>query len=469
MPIESQLEISAMPNKEPVNKPPVSRIMVVDDDAITLKNLRRILEKEGHQVSTFSHPQRALDRLKETAYDLIISDVKMPDMDGFTLLGHAKRISGGLEVILITGFASISDAVEATKQGSYQYLAKPFDPSQVRETVNKALKEKQIRDQALTPSTDPGLENGRPTLIGESFKIHQMKEIISQIAPTECNVMIIGESGTGKELVARSIHFQSHRKKGPFVAFNCGAFSEDLIANELFGHEKEAFTGATNLKKGLLETANGGTVFLDEIGDMPLSMQSKLLRIIQERELIRVGGTEVIPLDVRFIAATAADLKGSVSEGEFRQDLYFRLDVVNMVLPTLAERKEDIPLLAYHILRKNIKKTGKPVASISGESMDLLKNYAFPGNVRELENILERAVALCKGSTIQIQDLPSDLVELDLCSYDRPSEGLLNLEELEKDYIKHVLTLTNGSRSRTAEILGIERTSLWRKMKKYDL
>ena len=446
-----------------------SRIMVVDDDTITLKNLRRILEKEGHDVSTYSHPQRALDRLKESNYDLLISDVRMPDMDGFDLLGQAKRLSRGMEVILITGFASLSDAVEATKQGSFQYLEKPFDPNQVREAVNNALKQKQIRDQALADPAGSGVKNGLPTLIGESFKMHQVKEIINQIAATETNVMIIGESGTGKELVARSIHFQSRRKNGPFVAFNCGAFSEDLIANELFGHEKEAFTGAANLKKGLLETANRGTVFLDEIGDMPLSMQTKLLRIIQERELIRVGGTTPIPLDVRFIAATAADLKGSVSEGEFRQDLYFRLNVVSIALPTLAERKEDIPLLAYHILRKQIQKTGKSVTSISGDSMDVLKNYAFPGNVRELENILERAVALSDGNTIQVRDLPPDLVELDLCTYDRPSDGLLSLDELEKDYIKHVLALTNGSRSRTAEILGIERTSLWRKMKKYDL
>ena len=458
-----------MKNAAHTEKFDTCRIMIVDDDALTLKNLRRILEKAGHQVSTYSHPQRALDRLKQTAYDLLISDVKMPDMDGFTLLNHAKRISRGIEVILITGFASLSDAVEATKMGSFQYLAKPFDPEQVREIANKAIKEKQTREQVLGPLNGTVSSDNAPTLIGGSFKIHQVKETISQIAPTECNVMIIGESGTGKELVARSIHFQSQRREGPFIAFNCGAFSEELIVNELFGHEKEAFTGAANLKKGLLETANGGTVFLDEIGDMPLSMQSKLLRVIQERELIRVGGNKAIPLDVRFIAATAADLKGAVSEGAFRQDLYFRLNVVNIPLPSLVERREDIPLLAYHILRKTINKTGKSVGSISHESLDLLKNYAFPGNVRELENILERAVALCDGNTIQIQDLPADLVELDLCTYERPSEALLSLDELEKDYIKHVLTLTNGSRARSAEILGIERTSLWRKMKKYDL
>lgn len=442
---------------------------MVDDDALTLKNLRRILEKQGYSVSTYTRPMAALDRLKQTPYDLLISDVKMPDMDGFALLDQAKRISRSLEVVLITGFATLEDAVAATKKGSYHYLAKPFDPQKVRDTVKKALEEKKIRDQGFAGETSKSSKNPEQTLIGESLKIKQIKETILQIAPTDCNVMIMGESGTGKELVAQSIHGLSKRRHAPFVAFNCASFSEDLIANELFGHEKEAFTGASNLKTGLLESANGGTVFLDEIGDMPQAMQSKLLRVIQERELLRVGGTRAIPLDIRFISATAVDLKNAVAEGNFRQDLYFRLNVVHLVLPTLAERKEDIPLLAYHILRNIIRRTGKPVASISEDSMALLANYAFPGNVRELENILERAVVLCDGQTIRKQDLPPDLVELDLCSYSRPSETLLSLEDLEKDYIRHVLNLVGGSRARAAEILGVERTSLWRKMKKYDL
>ena len=444
------------------------RIMIVDDDALTLKNLRRVLEKAGHKVSTYSDPQRALDHLKEVSYDLLISDVKMPGMDGFALLNRAKRFSLGMEVILITGFASISDAVSATKQGSFQYLAKPFDPGQVRQAVQQALATKKSRE-AMAMSSSGEKEGGPPMIIGESVKIRQVKEIIDQIAPTDCNVMVIGESGTGKELVARAIHHKSCRKEGPFVAFNCGAFTEELIANELFGHEKEAFTGASQLKKGLLEAANGGTLFLDEIGDMPLSMQTKLLRVIQERELIRVGGTQPVALDLRFVAATAADLKDAVAGGTFRQDLYFRLNVVNITVPTLSQRPDDIPLLAYHILRKKIRGTQKPVLSISPEGMELLRQYAFPGNVRELENILERAVALCRGDRVNVQDLPTDLAELDLCSYDRPSDGLLRLDELEKDYIRHVLALTNGSRTRTAQILGIERTSLWRKMKKYNL
>jgi len=297
----------------------------------------------------------------------------------------------------------------------------------------------------------------------------RLQDLIRQIAPTDCNVLITGESGTGKELAARAIHAYSTRSEGPFVAFNCGVFSDELIANELFGHEKEAFTGATSRRPGLLETANQGTLFLDEIGDMPFSMQVKLLRVIQEREIIRVGGTQPTSLDVRIVAATAKDLKEAVANGAFRQDLFFRLNVVNILLPTLAERKEDIPLLAYHILGKCLKSKKNKISAISREAMALLENYVFPGNVRELENILERAVAICPGEVIRVCDLPPDLAEVERYSYRKPGDKLLNLEELEQDYIRHILQLTGGVRSRTAGILGIDRASLWRKMKKYGL
>ena len=297
----------------------------------------------------------------------------------------------------------------------------------------------------------------------------QVAEVIYQIAPTECNVLITGESGTGKELAARALHAHSHRKQGAFMAFNCGAFSEELIANELFGHEKDAFTGANSHKTGLLAAADGGTLFLDEIGDMPPSMQVKLLRVIQEREFIPVGGTKPIPLDIRIIAASAKDLKTAAAEGAFRQDLYFRLNVVSVVLPRLAERKQDIPLLAYHFLEKFRRRTQKKIRAISREAMDLLQNYPFPGNVRELENILERAVALCREEVIQVRDLPPDLAEVELYAYQRPAGDLLNLAELERDYIRHILGITGGVRTRAAEILGIDRASLWRKMKKYGL
>ncbi len=444
-------------------------ILVIDDDPLTLKNLRRLLEGAGHTVSTFINPLKALERLEKSTFDLIISDVRMPGMDGFSLMQKAKSIAKDVEVILITGFASLDDAVDATKQGSYHYLAKPFAPEQVRTLVQEALMERSLR-KGIQPS-EPGVKS--PEMIGMSPKMMRVRDIIRQIAPTECNVLITGESGTGKELAARSIHGFSNRSQGLFVAFNCAAFSEGLVDNELFGHEKEAFTGAASLKKGLIETANGGTLFLDEVADMPLSMQSKLLRVIQERELIRVGGTRPTSLDVRIVAATSKDLKKAVTEGLFRQDLYYRLNVVNILLPPLMHRKEDIPLLIYHILDKfndRFKnRATKKIKSVSGQVMSILENYVFPGNVRELENILERAMAICTGDSIQAGDLPSDLLEINLFAYNRSENSTLTLEDVEKDYISHVLKIARGSRRRAAEILGIERTSLWRKMKKYGL
>jgi len=441
------------------------RIMVVDDDEVALKSLWRVLNKAGYKVSTANNPVRALERLTEEPFDLLVSDLRMPHLDGLTLLNEAKRLVPDLEVILVTGYPSLDGAVDATKQGAFHYLAKPFTPDQLRGLVAEALGQKLLRDEAARQ--EPGGPGA--VIIGQSPKIRQVEEVIRQIAPTDCNVLITGESGTGKELVARAIHGHSPRARGPFVAFNCGAFSEELVANELFGHEKEAFTGATSRKAGLLEAANGGTIFLDEIAEMPFSMQVKLLRVIQERELIRVGGTRTIPLDVRIVAATARDLKAAAAEGAFRQDLYFRLNVVNISLPPLSERREDIPLLAYHILDKFQKRLKKRIKAISAEAMDLLAGYAFPGNVRELENIIERAVAVCQGRIIQARDLPPDLADLELYSFQRPGGQALTLEELEQDYIRHVLDLTGGKRTRAAEILGIDRASLWRKMKKYGL
>jgi len=293
--------------------------------------------------------------------------------------------------------------------------------------------------------------------------------LIQQIGPTQCNVMITGDSGSGKELVARAIHEKSLRKDGPFVAFNCGALNESLIDNELFGHEKGAFTGADSQRRGLLETADKGTLFLDEIGEMPHSMQVKLLRVLQEGELIRVGGNRPVAIDVRILTATAVDIKDAVNQGAFRSDLYFRINVVTIKLPGLSQRKQDIPLLCYHILKRLSDGKGRKINAISQKAMALLCDYAFPGNVRELENILERAAALCKEEVIRVCDLPPDLISLELQAYKRPEKHLMTLSELEQDYIAHLLKITGGVRTRTAEILGIDRASLWRKMKKYDL
>lgn len=451
--------------KKEGSEEPSGRILVVDDDETALKNLRRVLEKEGHSISTQSNSVRALELLRRQTFDLLISDLHMPNLNGIDLLGDVKRFAPWLEVILITGYATMDGAVEATKRGAFYYLAKPFKPDQLRKLVETALQQRRYREKAAFHYHD----RNEPAIIGQSPAIQQVEEVIRQIAPTECNVLITGESGTGKELVAKAIHTCSSRAKGPFAACNCGAFSEDLIANELFGHEKEAFTGATSCRRGLLESANKGTLLLDEISDMPASMQVKLLRVLQERVVVRVGGVRPIPLDVRIVAATARDLKAAVVDGSFRQDLYFRLNVVNLVLPRLSERRQDIPLLAYYFLEKFCETMTKQVHAISDEALDLLKSYDFPGNVRELENILERAVAVSQTSTIEVNDLPPDIVNLELYSYSKTGNPIMSLEEIEKDYIQRVLQYTGGVKSRAAEILGVDRTSLWRKLKKYNL
>ena len=447
-----------------------TRIFVIDDDPVAIKDLRRIIKKAGHEVSTFTNPVRALARLKNQACDLIISDMKMSYMNGLILLNKAKQIVPNIEIILTTSSPDLKEAVEVTKQGAFYYLPKPFSPDQIRKLIEEALQQSLLFSKNPFVTHDHIKENNaQPVMIGTSPKMLQIGNIIRQIAPSECNIIITGESGTGKELVARAIHYYSSRADKSFVAFNCGALSEELMANELFGHEKEAFTGAKNSKPGLIETANGGTLFLDEIGDMPLSMQTKLLRVIQERELFRVGGTKTIELDIRIVTATAQDMESSVKAGIFRKDLYYRLNVVNIILPPLRERPEDIPALTYYLIKKIAFRMKKEIKSVSQDAMEVLKNYAFPGNVRELENIIERAIAISTGKIIHIRDLPPDIVGLKLHTYKKRKTNLLTLEEMERDYIAHVLSITGGIKTKASEILGIDRSSLWRKMKKYGL
>jgi DNA-binding NtrC family response regulator len=444
------------------------RIVIIDDEPITLKRLRRSLEKEGYRIAAFSSPQRALKHLEGTACDLVISDIQMPGMSGLDLMAKVRGLNPQVEFILITGYASFDGAVEATKEGAFHYLAKPFTPDQLRQRVAQALSQVRIKAAARV-ETPEAATSPLPVIIGKSHQIRRIDALIRQVAPADINVLITGESGTGKELVARSVHALSNRAKGPFVAFNCGALTETLIDNELFGHEKGAYTGAEESAPGLIEMADGGTLFLDEIGEIPHAMQVKLLRVLQEKELIRVGGRTPIPLDVRFVSATSKDLKASVEDGILRSDFFFRINVFNIQVPALNERKEDIPLLAYHILNGIRQRGGKKVTAISRKAMELLTNYAFPGNVRELENLLERAAAVARDEIIRVSDLPPDLAELELQEYKRPEGQPMTLEELEQDYIAHVLRLTDGARTRTAEILGIDRASLWRKIKKYGL
>jgi DNA-binding NtrC family response regulator len=370
---------------------------------------------------------------------------------------------------MLTAYATVATAIEAMQKGAYHYIPKPYKIDEVRLIVKRALEKKGLKDELRVLKEDRSRGAGIPFIIGKSRKMQEIVQMVAQIAPTDCNVLIFGETGTGKELIARAIHQQSNRADERFLAFNCGAFTEELLTNELFGHEKDAFTGATSTKIGLLEAANRGTVFLDEIGDMAASMQVKLLRVIEERSLLRVGGTQPISVDIRIVAATNKDLNKEVAKGGFRKDLFYRLNVVSLQLPPLAERKDDVPLLAYHFLKLYAKAQDKTIEGFSDEAMDILTNYEFPGNIRELENIIERAVALCQDSLISPRHLPQELEQYSFKVYRQRGKRLPTLEENELNYIRWVLKQANGNKTRAAEILGIDRVSLWRKLKRWDL
>jgi DNA-binding NtrC family response regulator len=413
---------------------------------------------------------RAFKELERQEFDLVLTDLRMQQVDGMQVLERTKELYPDTEVVVITGFATVSTAVEAMQKGAYHYLPKPYKIEEVRILVRKALEKRWLRQEVTDLKRQVQSQKAVPLLVGKSPKIELLKQTIEQIAPTDATVLILGETGTGKELVAKAIHHLSLRAEKRFLALNCGAFTEDLLANELFGHEREAFTGARGVKKGLLEAAAGGTVFLDEIGEMPQTMQVKLLRVLQERTLMRVGGTLEIPVDIRILAATNKDLKGEVERGNFRQDLYYRINVVTLEVPPLVERRDDIPLLCHHFLRKFAQAQGKAVDRIAPEVMEVLLDYEFPGNIRELENIMERAVTLCNGGAIEMRHLPLDFQQPQMFQVQRHQRREFHtLEENEREYISWVVKQVNGNKTKAAEILGIDRVSLWRKLKRYDL
>ncbi len=445
------------------------KILIVEDEDVARENLRYILSKEDYEIEVVASGVEAVVRIQQQDYDLVLTDLRMEKVDGMEVLARTKAQKPGTEVIMITGYATVDSAIEAMKRGAFHYIPKPYKIDEVRAIVRQALEKKGLRDELEELRRALEAQSGLSAIVGKSKPMQELLETVRQIAPTDCNVLIVGETGTGKELIAKAIHHLSRRSAGRFMAFNCGAFAEELLANELFGHEREAFTGAHSAKPGLFEVAHKGTVFLDEIGDMPPSMQVRLLRVIQERVVMRLGGTRNIPVDVRILAASNRDLKRLVEEGGFRSDLYFRLNVVTLQVPPLADRKEDIPLLAHHFLRKFSAKQGRQVQGISDEMMSVLLNYPFPGNVRELENIIERAVALSKGPVLEVRDLPDELRLFQFRVVRPRAGGLPTLEEAERDYIKWVLEHTGWNRTRAAEILGIDRVSLWRKIKQYGL
>jgi DNA-binding NtrC family response regulator len=447
----------------------VYRILVVDDEKIARENLSYILSKEGYHITAADSGQAALDALAATEFDLVMTDLRMQDVDGLQVLEFTKKRHAATEVIIITGYATVATAVEAMRQGAYFYVSKPYQIEEVRLLVRKALEKRELRKEVrdLRQRVQQGADE--PQIIGNSPKMVELKKTIRQIAPTDCTVVILGETGTGKELVARLIHHLSPRTGKRFLAVNCGAFNEELLANELFGHEKEAFSGARGIKHGLLEAAQGGTILLDEIAEMPASMQIKLLRVLQEKQLLRVGGTREVPVDIRVLAATNKNLKDEVENGIFRHDLYFRLNVMTLIVPPVAERREDIPLLCRHFLKKFARSQEKELEGLDEEVMKVLMAYEFPGNIRELENIMERAAALASGSRVRMQDLPPDLQQRRLLVKGQRPREYLTLEENEREYIAWILKQVNHNKTRAAEILGIDRVSLWRKLRRFEM
>ena len=452
---------------EAVSRTGSETLLVVEDEDLARKNLIHILKREGYYVVGAESGEKAIALLKQRTFDLVITDFKMGRVDGLQVLEKSKTLQPGIEVIIITGYATVDIAVRSMKDGAFYYIAKPYKIDQVRKVVSEALIKRRL--QAENQRLQEELQRNRPmpALIGKSQAMEKIRETIRQVAPSDTNILILGESGTGKEIVAKAIHLLSNRQKKRFVAFNCGSFTEELMANELFGHEKGAFTGADREHAGLLEVANGGTVFLDEIGDMPLTMQIKLLRVMQERELLRVGGVNPVGVDVRFLAATHRDLQEASLKGEFRQDLYYRLNVITIHIPPLAQRREDIPLLAQRFLARMAGEMQKDIQGMDADVMELLGQYSWPGNVRELENVVERAVALSNTPTIGVEQLPDHIRNLTIETYRRSGEAIPTLEEQEKRYIEWVLKKTDGNKTQAAKIMGIDRVSLWRKLKRY--
>jgi len=446
-----------------------ARLLVVDDEPIALRNLERVMAKEGYQVSTASSGQGALRLVREESFDVVLTDLKMDQVDGLEVLRRCRELDPDVEVILITGHATIETAIEATRQGASHYVAKPFKLEEVRKVVAEAVQKVALKKENRRLRARIESLVDRVDIVTQDPGMLRVLDTARDVTATDCNILVTGESGTGKELVARYIHRHSRRSAATFLGINCGAFTEELLTAELFGHEKGAFTGAAARKKGLIEMADGGTLFLDEVTEMSPSMQVRLLRVVQEREFMRVGGTETIPVDVRFVAATNRDIQQAIASGDFRQDLYYRLNVVTLSLPPLAQRRDDVPILAYFFLKKHSARMDKKLDLISNEAMEILSSYGFPGNVRELENIIERGVALSKGNVLEASCLPEDLRTLRFKVFRREAGRIPSLHDHERDYIQWVLKEVAGNRSRAAAVLGIDRVSLWRKLKRYGI
>jgi len=440
------------------------KILVVDDEAIIRESLRDWLSDVGHQVLTAENGFQALKMIEKEKPGIAIVDLVMPGMDGIELLKRAKEISPSIEVIIVTAYGSIPTAITAMKEGAYDYIEKPFCPEKAELLIERLVEHQGLLEENISLHQRLEERYRFENIIAKSPKMQQVIEVIKVVAKSNATVLITGESGTGKELVARAIHSQSHRKDKPFIAVSCAALPESLLESELFGHEKGAFTGAHVQRRGKFEIANRGTLFLDEIGEMSANIQVHLLRVLEEKEFTRVGGNELIKVDVRVISATNKDMRKAVASGQFREDLYYRLNVVTIELPPLRERKEDVHLLAQHFLKKFAVENQKEITVFSPEASDFLLKYDWPGNVRELENAIERAVILAKNSYIDAADMPQENLQL---AQSAPVGK--SLEEVEKEHILDILKESGGNYSKAARILGISRITLYNKAKAYGL
>ncbi len=440
-----------------------TRILIVDDELIMRESLAGWLERDGHDVQTSPSGEDALEKMKETRFDIFLVDIKMEGISGLDVLRHVKDNDPDVAVVMITAYGSIPTAIEAMKNGAYDYMLKPFDPNELGVLIEKIIRfQDQTREMQFLRQEVK--ERTRfESMIGQSKPMQEIFDLICDVAPMDSTVLITGPTGTGKGLAAKAIHTNSPRRNGPFVTVNCGAIPEHLMETELFGHQKGAFTDAKETKKGRLELAHGGTLFLDEVGEISMRMQIDLLRVLEDRVFYRVGGTQPMEADFRVIAATNRNLEEAIKDGSFREDLFYRLNVISIVMPSLSQRKEDIPLLAEHFLHRFIQETNKNIDKISREAMDELMLYDWPGNVRELENAIERAVVVGK----ERQMLPEDLPILCYGPFHAPHNN--SLKEVEKSHIRQILSDNDWNIARCAKILEIDRSTLYSKIKKYDL
>jgi len=438
------------------------RILIAEDEEITLRNIIESLEEEGFAVQGAGDGAEALKKMKAAHFDVLITDIKMPKLSGMDLLEQTKEKYPETEVIIITGFGSIGSAIEAMKKGASDYLTKPFDLDELTMKVRKIDEQKKLKKDNLALRTFLGMAKN-VSIIARSRSMKRILDTLEGIKESDINMFITGETGVGKNLIAKIIHFTSTRQDRPFLSINCATLTEELLTSELFGHEKGAFTGAVATKQGLVEVADTGTLFLDEIAEMTPALQAKLLKAVEEMEFYRVGGTKTVNVDVRFIAATNQKVKNLIAKGQFREDLYYRLNIIEIFIPPLRDRRDDIEPLSKFFLQKHLPKSRKKITGFSSDAMDILMKYSFPGNVRELENIIERAIIIEKNKLITPESLPSGIRTLQIETIE--PDRVMTADEVVRVYAERVIEMLEGNKTKAAQMLGISRTSLWRILK----